>query len=215
MPYEDRAVIDAELFRTFPERAAPLWANWGFEPLCRSVWQDGQNIGEVFAAMRRECERAWGCENLELPVSRLSRTEAFARFAGHILATCRGSATSTTPPSAPTATPTASAARTTRPRTSRRAKPRSGCARRQWPRAQTRPPHSDVRHSAPGALTLTLFARVCLGDFFIHGIGGGKYDEVTDAIIRDYFGIEPARVPGALRDAPPAAAGRFPRPPKI
>jgi hypothetical protein len=32
---------------------------------------------------------------------------------------------------------------------------------------------------------------VCLGDFFIHGIGGGKYDEVTDAIIRDYFGIAP------------------------
>ena len=43
----------------------------------------------------------------------------------------------------------------------------------------------------PRALTLTLFARLCLGDFFIHGIGGGKYDEVTDAIIRDYFGIEP------------------------
>jgi hypothetical protein len=40
-------------------------------------------------------------------------------------------------------------------------------------------------------LTLTLFARVCLGDFFIHGIGGGKYDEVTDTIIHDYFGIEP------------------------
>src|SRR5207248_5753764 len=43
----------------------------------------------------------------------------------------------------------------------------------------------------PRALTLTLFARVCLGDFFIHGIGGGKYDEVTDAIIRDYFGLDP------------------------
>ena len=32
---------------------------------------------------------------------------------------------------------------------------------------------------------------MCLGDFFIHGIGGGKYDEATDAIIRDYFVIEP------------------------
>ena len=40
---------------------------------------------------------------------------------------------------------------------------------------------------------MTLFARLGLGDFFIHGIGGGKYDEVTDAIIRDYFGIEPPR----------------------
>jgi hypothetical protein len=52
-------------------------------------------------------------------------------------------------------------------------------------------PASDVRTLRPRALTLTLFARACLGDFFIHGIGGGKYDEVTDAIIRDYFGIEP------------------------
>src|SRR5207244_11160094 len=52
-------------------------------------------------------------------------------------------------------------------------------------------PASDVRQLRPRALTLTLFARVCLGDFFIHGIGGGKYDEVTDVIIRDYFGLDP------------------------
>jgi hypothetical protein len=43
----------------------------------------------------------------------------------------------------------------------------------------------------PRALTLTLFARVCLGVGFIHGIGGGKYDEVTDSIIRRFFQIEP------------------------
>jgi hypothetical protein len=29
-----------------------------------------------------------------------------------------------------------------------------------------------------------------LSDLFIHGIGGAKYDELTDAIIRRYFGIE-------------------------
>jgi hypothetical protein len=50
---------------------------------------------------------------------------------------------------------------------------------------------NDALRLRPRALTLTLYARVCLGDFFIHGIGGGKYDEVTDAIIRDYFGIAP------------------------
>jgi hypothetical protein len=43
----------------------------------------------------------------------------------------------------------------------------------------------------PRALTLTLFVRLALGDGFIHGIGGGKYDEVTDEIIRGYFRIEP------------------------
>jgi hypothetical protein len=41
------------------------------------------------------------------------------------------------------------------------------------------------------ALTTTLFARLFLGELFIHGIGGGKYDEVTDAIIRQFFGLEP------------------------
>ncbi len=41
------------------------------------------------------------------------------------------------------------------------------------------------------ALTTTLFARLIAGDLFIHGIGGGKYDELTDEIIRRYFAIEP------------------------
>lgn len=39
------------------------------------------------------------------------------------------------------------------------------------------------------ALTTTLFARLCLGDLFIHGIGGAKYDEVTDALITSLFEI--------------------------
>jgi hypothetical protein len=41
------------------------------------------------------------------------------------------------------------------------------------------------------ALTNTMYARLFLCDLFIHGIGGGKYDEVTDAIIRRYYGVEP------------------------
>jgi hypothetical protein len=41
------------------------------------------------------------------------------------------------------------------------------------------------------ALTNTLYARLFLADLFIHGIGGGKYDELTDAIIQRFYGIEP------------------------
>lgn len=41
------------------------------------------------------------------------------------------------------------------------------------------------------ALTTTLFARLFLGDVFLHGIGGGKYDELTDDIIRRVWGVEP------------------------
>jgi hypothetical protein len=45
------------------------------------------------------------------------------------------------------------------------------------------------------ALTTTLFARLFLADLFIHGIGGGKYDELTDEIARRFYLLEP---PGYL-----------------
>jgi len=41
-----------------------------------------------------------------------------------------------------------------------------------------------------------------LADLFIHGIGGAKYDRITDQIIHDYFGIRPPTftcVTGTLR----------------
>ncbi len=41
------------------------------------------------------------------------------------------------------------------------------------------------------ALTTTMFCRYLLGDLFIHGIGGAKYDELGDSIARRFFGIEP------------------------
>jgi hypothetical protein len=41
------------------------------------------------------------------------------------------------------------------------------------------------------ALTTTLFARVVLSDLFLHGIGGAKYDQVTDQIARAFFGFQP------------------------
>ena len=40
------------------------------------------------------------------------------------------------------------------------------------------------------ALTTTLFARLVLSDLFLHGIGGAKYDQVTDQIARQFFGFE-------------------------
>jgi hypothetical protein len=52
------------------------------------------------------------------------------------------------------------------------------------------------------ALTTTLFARVVLSDLFLHGIGGAKYDQVTDQIARSFFGFEPpefAAVSATLR----------------
>jgi hypothetical protein len=44
----------------------------------------------------------------------------------------------------------------------------------------------------PKAMALTLFVRLCMADLFIHGVGGGRYDRVTDAIALQLFGRRPA-----------------------
>jgi hypothetical protein len=41
------------------------------------------------------------------------------------------------------------------------------------------------------ALITTLWSRLVLGDLFLHGIGGAKYDQVTDALIARFFGLQP------------------------
>jgi hypothetical protein len=188
--YECRSVLDRELLRTFPTRAAALCGNWGYEPLLLKVWRTGRNIGETFTAIRRDCERRWGCYNLELPVSRVAGTAAFAHFARHILddlARFREVYNSAL----------LAYRKANRVRSDNHPAPllaegeapfwvRTSACRRERATAT-----SDVNNLRPRALTLTLFARLCLGDFFIHGIGGGKYDEVTDAIIRGYYGLEP------------------------
>ncbi len=46
----------------------------------------------------------------------------------------------------------------------------------------------------PRALSLTAFCRLLLCDLFVHGIGGAKYDAMTDDFVARYFGIEPSPV---------------------
>ena len=44
-------------------------------------------------------------------------------------------------------------------------------------------------HIRTRALTTTLFTRVCLADLFVHGIGGAKYDEITDDLIEKFWNL--------------------------
>jgi len=46
---------------------------------------------------------------------------------------------------------------------------------------------------SPRALMLTTFLRLAVADQFIHGIGGGRYDQVADDLIRRHLNIEPPR----------------------
>ncbi|AMV29906.1 hypothetical protein VT84_36265 [Gemmata sp. SH-PL17] len=238
LAYEGHQVFDPQLFDSLPDRAAPLHANWGYEPLLAKHWPSARTsagsetaprtrkVGDIFTALRGERERAWGCHNLELPVSRLAQTKAFARFVWHIWndlprfrevyntavagyrkANRIRSANHPVPDLAEregwSEVPFWSYIGSSQ---KRRGKPLIRAGREFIWRLEgdsfAKPPipsnlDSFIQHVSayreirPRALTLTLFARVCLGDFFIHGIGGGKYDEVTDTIIRDYFGIEP------------------------
>ena len=48
----------------------------------------------------------------------------------------------------------------------------------------------DLRLS-PRALTLTPVLRLLVADQFMHGIGGGQYDQVLDRLIARHFGLEP------------------------
>lgn len=41
------------------------------------------------------------------------------------------------------------------------------------------------------AIITTMWARMLLGDMFFHGIGGAKYDQVTDAVMAEFFGLRP------------------------
>jgi len=43
----------------------------------------------------------------------------------------------------------------------------------------------------PKALPQSLFARLFLGDLFIHGTGGGRYEQVNDLFFKTVFGTQP------------------------
>jgi len=43
----------------------------------------------------------------------------------------------------------------------------------------------------PRALMTTLYSRLFVGDLFLHGIGGSKYDEMTDELSRRFFAVQP------------------------
>jgi hypothetical protein len=239
LPYEERHVLDEELFATFPNRAAEVLKGWEAEPLLAAFWaevrrQAGRTplLGERFAAARRTVERSWGCHNLEVPVSRLCQTEPFAWFACDLLAhlprfhdvhnVClheyrrlHGIRSRSHPVPDLTAEDgwlevPLWAWRPERPRRGRLLA-RAGSAGVElrvggepWPTLPL-PTSGDPRPAVATwldlepqgfkirsrALTNTLYARLFLGDLFIHGIGGAKYDELTDEIIRRFYGFEP------------------------
>jgi hypothetical protein len=253
IPYEERTVQDEDLFASLAER---IPQGWGFVPLLHAFWPEvcrqsrrTNLLGERLVAARRAWERRWGCHNLEVPVSRLSRTEPFAWFACHLLAElprfhavyngsvhdyrrAHGIRDHSHPvPDLATEgdwleTPFW-AWRADQPRRGRlfaRIGQRSlelRAGNDELPSLLLSTQYSvlSTQHSLPStecssldaepcvaawqdlerrgfrvrprALTNTLYARLFVTDLFMHGIGGGRYDELTDEIIRRFYVIEP------------------------
>ena len=239
--YEERSVLDEELFASLPERAARYHRDWPFEPLLPAFWKEVLHqrertllLGERLAAARRSLERRWGCVQAEVPLSRLCQGEAFAWFACHLLLHARrlrevyngavhdyrhryGLRSVYHP--VPDLTEEGGwcevplwawqigqrrRARLFVRQAGGELQLRAGDAL--FPAlAAHDDPHRLVARwlelESHGykvrtrALTTTLFARLFLGDLFLHGIGGGKYDELTDALIARFFGCP---VPGYM-----------------
>jgi hypothetical protein len=231
--FEERAVHDEFEFAEFPRKVAELTRPWPFQPILPAFWTDVMHrrestplLGERFAGARRAWERRWGCHNLEVPLSRLCRTEAFGRFAVGLIDrlpdfhstynACVGdyrrrhgirSLNHPVPDlqrdgdwwEAPFWAWRADGQRRSRlfvRNTSRGWRLRADQAI--WPDLpHTRAVehwgrlHSEGYTIRTRALTTTLFARLLLADLFVHGIGGGKYDELTDQILARHFGVEP------------------------
>jgi hypothetical protein len=205
VPFETRPIVDPKLFESFPDRVMPITRSWGFQPILPEFWDEMRRqrkrtpiLGEIVAGTRRFWERRWGCQNLEIPLGRMCATNAFQRFARHIISDL---------PRFHAIYNECVAEYRRRYYIRSRNHPvpdlhrdgnaleapfwtvRKGDARRSrlMVRSGEMPLGPQLRSRA---LTTTMFLRVCLSDGFIHGIGGAKYDEVTDAILGRWLGIE-------------------------
>ena len=234
LPFEEREICDSQIWETFGDRAANAIAPLVPETLLREWWpsvvsrRDQQNLGQALSSGRHQLEISWGSKSMELPHSRVCRTEPFRRFALHILARADEFCT---------AYNSALADYRREHRLRNRAHPVPDLHREDdwietpfwiWSSHDPRRQGLFVRRAPEGlelsdrgqfanhlplqgdgdlrpalekiseweqrgiklrtrALLTTMFARLVLSDVFIHGIGGAKYDQVTNHICEDFF----------------------------
>src|SRR5690606_5389843 len=80
IPYEQRGIIQQELFDSFPSRVEQALRPFQlYDPLVTKLWPLAReaaartkNLGLALAQARHQLESRWSCRTLELPISRLS-----------------------------------------------------------------------------------------------------------------------------------------------
>jgi hypothetical protein len=238
IPFEERAVVDRELFASFADRVSAAIEPWIADPLVRELWPNAVeamhrtgNLGQAVANARHQLEGTWGRSTLELPLSEICSQRSFRQFLVRLfdsLASLRE---------------THNAALLEYRRANRirsRSHPVPELAeedgwleaplwiwskerprrrrlfvrrlRREWQLSDRESlseslpiPTADDSSAVvaleslhrrgvrirPRALITTMYARMVLSDLFLHGIGGAKYDELTDAILARCFHVSP------------------------
>lgn len=251
VPYEERQILDRELFASFGSRVAKTIAPLVPEPMIKSLWptivhrsQQESNLGRCLAQGRHVCEtrlleQAALPPTLELPQSEVCGLSAFRVFVVHMLAhaaefavahnqaladyraahslrnrahpvpdlLCDGDWIETPfwiwsaadPIRRPLFVRTTDTATLIGDRHNREVSLPGDLATNLAPNMDQTIDQAIEQLSAletnqikirSRALCTTLFARMFLGDLFVHGIGGAKYDEATDEIIRRFFHID-------------------------
>ncbi len=96
MPWEERAVLDPELFASFGQRASDLLSPLVPDAILRRWWplvvertKESHRLGLGLAQARHCLEARWGLQTLELPVSELVRLPTVMLLFGHLLAHAR------------------------------------------------------------------------------------------------------------------------------
>ena len=237
MPFEERRLIDSELFGSFAKRVRAKVLPAISDPLVEKLWPQAvaaslsnNNLGTCLSQARHQTEAAWGLKTLELPMSQVCDSEPFRWFVTAILARLSRfqqiyneslfeyrrvnrvrSRSHPVPPLATSGEWVEAPFWLWSPTDPRR--------RRLFARHvhggieiadfQTERHHLSISSDGPcevaveqlrqlrdqgvklrsRALLTTMYVRIFLCDLFVHGIGGAKYDQLTDAIIEQFFGF--------------------------
>ncbi len=238
IPWELRHLESPELWRDFPAAVSEVFLPGLPRPLLYDSWpqaveavRHSDRPGLAIAQMRHQLEQRIGLETLEVPLSHLVSTRAFARFSIQLLSEL------------PRLQEIYNS-RLTHYRIAHRIRSHAhpvptlaqehGWLEAPWWVYRREAPHrqplwvrllndqlilsdragwqatiegrldcdnassqwldfqADGVCLRPRALLTTMYLRIMVSDLFIHGIGGGKYDQLTDGIVRDFFGIEPS-----------------------
>jgi hypothetical protein len=237
IPWELRRCDSEELWNSFPKRIEQCLISGLQQPLINEMWpmateslRRNHRIGTAIAEARHRLEEKLGLSTLEVPLSSLVSTRAFARFSIQLLSElprfqdCYN-------------------AQLLRYRTAHHIRNHAhpvpaleqdgGWLEAPWwiyreshPRRQklwvklsnnqliisdregwqaTIEGRLDCDNAAtqwlelitdgiclrPRALLTTMYLRIMVSDLFLHGIGGGKYDQLTNAIMQEFFGVRP------------------------